>query len=245
MGLNIETLNSIKKTTPITTPVLNSKQLIKNLKAITEEGYAKGYSQDFVAQSLREAMGENPEVVKIMDLPQNLSAIKEQIVTPYWTSQTLTKNASTPETPNQTQNEPLAQPHLEYEISSGKLSYVNAGEVVWQRNAVSGNASGRVSTKNKGALPPGMYQVPQAPRVRSQAEQSGAFCDDKNQCWSQPLTAEFSTQRDLLLIHPDGNVKGTRGCIGLQESDTSQVKAALTKLAKQNKESTLNLWVRF
>ena len=39
--------------------------------------------------------------------------------------------------------------------------------------------------------------------------------------WFQVIDPQFSTDRTELGIHPDGNLSGTRGCIGLLESDTS------------------------
>lgn len=38
--------------------------------------------------------------------------------------------------------------------------------------------------------------------------------------WFIPLTPTFSTNRTGFGIHPDGNLPGTKGCIGLQNSDT-------------------------
>jgi hypothetical protein len=38
-------------------------------------------------------------------------------------------------------------------------------------------------------------------------------CEDGNG-WSLDLDPKFKTDRDLLRIHPDGNVPGTEGCIG-------------------------------
>lgn len=34
--------------------------------------------------------------------------------------------------------------------------------------------------------------------------------------WSVEIIPNFQTTRELLRIHPDGNVPGTRGCIGVQ-----------------------------
>src|SRR5229473_4812409 len=45
----------------------------------------------------------------------------------------------------------------------------------------------------------------------------GADGDDI--CFFIPLDAKFQTDRDGIGIHPDGNVPGTEGCIGLQKAD--------------------------
>ena len=37
--------------------------------------------------------------------------------------------------------------------------------------------------------------------------------------WFLPLTPRFSTSRHGFGIHPDGNLPGTKGCVGLQGAD--------------------------
>ena len=51
-------------------------------------------------------------------------------------------------------------------------------------------------------------------------------CEDGNG-WSLDLNPKFKTDRDLLRIHPDGNVPGTEGCIGPDCRHQQQVYDAL------------------
>ncbi|MFN8996504.1 MAG: RHS repeat-associated core domain-containing protein [Pseudomonadota bacterium] len=61
----------------------------------------------------------------------------------------------------------------------------------------------------KGRLPPGTYKGDNLRRRTNKA----MVCEDGNG-WSLDLDPKFKTDRDLLRIHPDGNVPGTEGCIG-------------------------------
>ena len=49
-------------------------------------------------------------------------------------------------------------------------------------------------------------------RQRNEQGNKAMQCEGKG--WSLDLDPTFSTTRDLLRIHPDGNVPGTEGCIG-------------------------------
>jgi hypothetical protein len=46
------------------------------------------------------------------------------------------------------------------------------------------------------------------------------YRDSKGKCWFQRLDPQFSTTRTEIGIHPDGNVPGTKGCVGLTIADT-------------------------
>ena len=80
--------------------------------------------------------------------------------------------------------------------------------------------SGSTSLK---PLPRGAYAVSNI-RVRDKIEMArdvppeenhgGGFCFP---AWSADLEPRFCTNRTLLRIHPDGNVPGTEGCIGILE----------------------------
>lgn len=50
--------------------------------------------------------------------------------------------------------------------------------------------------------------------------------------WYVNLVPQFKTERDEFLIHPDGNVPGTEGCVGIMFNDLeffTIVKAAIRK----------------
>ncbi|MFT3796112.1 hypothetical protein [Flavobacterium sp.] len=47
-----------------------------------------------------------------------------------------------------------------------------------------------------------------------------AYCDTNNKCWFQRLDAQFASTRTEIGIHPDGNVPGTKGCVGLNIPNT-------------------------
>jgi hypothetical protein len=61
----------------------------------------------------------------------------------------------------------------------------------------------------KGRLPEGVYT---GRRLRKRNDSKAMMCED-GQGWSLDLDPTFRTERDLLRIHPDGNVPGTLGCI--------------------------------
>jgi len=110
-----------------------------------------------------------------------------------------------------------------YYISTNTLYQTDAkGNFIKSWPAISG-------PWGKGALEPGTYIFPSPPvSVPSNNPNQSAFCDKSGNCWWQPITPTFSTSRSRLGIHPDGNVPGTKGCIGATNSDTSSLKNALT-----------------
>ena len=70
----------------------------------------------------------------------------------------------------------------------------------------------------RGDLPRGLYYVYRSKLLDKNAD---AYCDSLKKCWMQPIDPQFSTERNNLGIHPDGNRLGTSGCIGLLAADTS------------------------
>jgi hypothetical protein len=68
-------------------------------------------------------------------------------------------------------------------------------------------------------LPQGLYHA-QRHKLLDKEGQPG-YCDSLNKCWIQPLDPQFSTDRNNLGIHPDGNKVGTLGCIGLLDANTA------------------------
>jgi len=61
----------------------------------------------------------------------------------------------------------------------------------------------------KGRAPVGTYRC-----YKLIHETRGAFCQH-GLGWQVPMEAKFETERFGLAIHPDGNIEGTLGCIGL------------------------------
>ena len=60
----------------------------------------------------------------------------------------------------------------------------------------------------------------------------------KEFAWVATLDPQFETNRYGLLIHPDGNKEGTRGCIGIDKTvNDVEVYNAITNLLK-NKKAT-------
>jgi len=58
--------------------------------------------------------------------------------------------------------------------------------------------------------------------------------------WIAKLTPQFETDRTKLLIHPDGNKNGTRGCIGIsKKEDDVEVYSSIIDLLKNKQKLTL------
>ncbi|NNJ24650.1 hypothetical protein [Alienimonas chondri] len=76
----------------------------------------------------------------------------------------------------------------------------------------------------KGALPTGEY-IAQRSKLLDR-DGMPAYCDPagsatpQGHCWFQVFDDADHTDRTDLGVHPDGNVAGTEGCIGLQDKDT-------------------------
>ncbi|MGJ1436097.1 MULTISPECIES: hypothetical protein [Sphingobacterium] len=99
------------------------------------------------------------------------------------------------------------------------------GTITWsEKKLKSGAVSGPYG---KGELPLGLYHAVGGKLVKSPKE---GFCDSLKNCWFQLIEPQFSTDRTGLGIHPDGNVSGTQGCIGLLDSDTSAWYAAFKSI---------------
>ncbi len=79
-----------------------------------------------------------------------------------------------------------------------------------------------------GQLPPGDYTLPGPPvPVPPSHPRQASYCDGAGNCWWQPITPNFPTNRTGLGIHPDGNKPGTAGCIGATDNDTTSLFDAL------------------
>jgi hypothetical protein len=74
----------------------------------------------------------------------------------------------------------------------------------------------------KGELPTGAYSVASAVSLHD-VPANEAYRDKAGNTWFAPLKPLFATERKGFGIHPDGNVPGTLGCIGLTAEDTKEV----------------------
>jgi hypothetical protein len=60
--------------------------------------------------------------------------------------------------------------------------------------------------------------------------------------FSVDLVPLFPTSRSLLRIHPDGNVPGTQGCVGITDVDVSGCYDAFKWLLPGQREAVLHVW---
>jgi len=81
----------------------------------------------------------------------------------------------------------------------------------------------------KGALPEGLYKIGQAVAIDPVDQRNRPYRDHAGLAWWCPLYPQFETERTGLGIHPDGNIPGTAGCIGIREKDTRELFARLKK----------------
>jgi hypothetical protein len=82
------------------------------------------------------------------------------------------------------------------------------GKKLWDPD---GNSWSAVSGPwGKGCLPNGIYTL-EAPVITDEK----GMKDVNGFGWKTRLVPQFKTERFGLLIHPDGNIPGTKGCIGI------------------------------
>lgn len=94
------------------------------------------------------------------------------------------------------------------------------GKLKWPAKSLEANAlSGE---HGKGYLPNGLYDAPRNKLLDKPGEDS--YCDKSSpkNCWFQVCEPTFETDRTDLGIHPDGNIVGTRGCIGITDDETKE-----------------------
>jgi len=97
----------------------------------------------------------------------------------------------------------------------GVLQFVDPnGNVVQSWDARSGSS-------HFPPIPAGTWFAKREPFSVPSSIQNGAFCDDTGNCWEIPLTPSFRVKpkRSGFAVHPDGNVPGTRGRIGVDPSE--------------------------
>lgn len=73
----------------------------------------------------------------------------------------------------------------------------------------------------KGPIPNGTYDIERYNAVTGdKATMKSGFINPINgRGWFLPLKPQFTTARHGFGIHPDGNLPGTKGCVGLQGGD--------------------------
>ncbi len=97
-----------------------------------------------------------------------------------------------------------------YDIETEKLIALDTAEKVYARSGPFG----------KGPIPKGQYMVKPAVAIDAGDDANKGFIDESGFAWWAALVPTFQTDRTGLGIHPDGNVEGTLGCIGLVLEDT-------------------------
>jgi hypothetical protein len=88
-----------------------------------------------------------------------------------------------------------------------------------------------------GALPKGEYKVKKCYFLKKVKGKTEPYAKEGNP-WVAPLIPQFDTERTGLLIHPDGNKEGTRGCIGISENDLS-CKKKIDRILREKGEFTV------
>ena len=88
-----------------------------------------------------------------------------------------------------------------------------------------------------GALPKGQYQIKKCYKLKPVKGKTEPYTGTQYP-WVAKLIPQFQTNRTKLLIHPDGGVEGTRGCIGIRNKDI-QAFEEISLLLKTKKELIL------
>jgi len=120
---------------------------------------------------------------------------------------------------------------LTFKRSSKVLSWTGKGQ--W--DAVSGPFG-------EGVLPKGLYKVSRREITSYSGSIPKGFRDSSGKGFFIPIYPQFETSRGKngrLGIHPDGSVKGTKGCIGIR----SNSKAFYDAIAASAADSNLTLEV--
>jgi hypothetical protein len=135
------------------------------------------------------------------------------------------------------------------------------GALIWGSDSY----QARSGPWGQGALPPGAYTVDWANLVEGSplsddddfgsgfkftvtttlktstkiADSEGASAKRSLTGYFIPITADFDTKRGDLGIHPDGNVYGTQGCIGLVDDDAVKFWQKVLNTAYKNRPKKL------
>ena len=81
----------------------------------------------------------------------------------------------------------------------------------------------------RGRIDPGKYRLGPVTAIDPNAVENEPFRDPCGLAWWCPLTPLFDTIRTGLGLHPDGNIPGTEGCVGITADNTRTLFFALKK----------------
>lgn len=85
-------------------------------------------------------------------------------------------------------------------------------------------------------MPKGKYIIDKCYKLKPIKGKTESYTG-KDFPWLARLTPQFETDRTSLLIHPDGNLQGTRGCIGISKIENDiEVYNSIAELLKVKKE---------
>ena len=92
---------------------------------------------------------------------------------------------------------------------------------------------------NKGMMPNGTHTVKKYEVVASTDE--AGYQSPTGKGWFIPLKQPASIKRSGFGIHPDGNVEGTAGCVGLVGTDADKFWDAWLKLSMSERPDSLDV----
>lgn len=107
--------------------------------------------------------------------------------------------------------------------------FVFVGDMFYELAANGLRAKAVSGPYGNGPAPKGSYRITPPVAIDPTADSNKGFLDPKGNAWFAALHPEFETDRIGLGIHPDGNVPGTLGCIGIQLEDTTFIRDALKR----------------
>ena len=81
----------------------------------------------------------------------------------------------------------------------------------------------------QGPLPLGAYIIGTPVAIEADDPKNVPYKDDRDFAWWCPLTPMFATTRLGFGIHPDGNVPGTQGCVGIDPGTNTRAAFDLLK----------------
>ncbi len=90
-------------------------------------------------------------------------------------------------------------------------------------------------------MPTGSYRVKTRHVVASPGLSSSYENSLTSNRWFIPIEPQFTTSRDGFGIHPDGNVPGTKGCIGLPASEAGSFWTRWINTAMSARPESLNV----
>ena len=98
----------------------------------------------------------------------------------------------------------------------------------------------------KGAIPDGRYDIAVYNAVEGDkmSMKTGFINPITGKGWFLPLSPKFSTMRHGFGIHPDGNLPGTKGCVGLQGQDIKRFWDKWMRTPLKMRPSSLHITTR-